>query len=122
MFVDTSLPFTLTLTAAGGTTYLVAPVRCKVSNVRGVIQDAAGVAAISVTLTAPSHGSGVTLGVAAFAASSGIAAKSVATYTANASTGGTIVSAGSILQATVAAASSLSCAAAMYIDIDPYAS
>jgi len=121
MFVDTTLTCNMTLTAAGGTTYLVAPYRGRILDVRGVIQDAAGVTSINATLTAPSHGSGVTLGIAAFANASGIGAKSVCAYTPNASTGTTIFSAGSILQLTVAAASSLSCAAAMYIDLDPYA-
>jgi hypothetical protein len=121
MFVDTMLDVNLAFTASGGAAYTIMPFRGKVRAVRGVLNNATSSATTNLTITAPNHGSGITMGVLAFAKSGGCIATSVGTWTANASTGTSMLSASSILKldipnASVAAAGT----AQIQIDIDPY--
>lgn len=124
MFVDTTLNLALAITSSGGGTgYLQMPFRGKVKSLRGVLQGAPGVASLDLTLTAPSHGSGITLGVLNFAgaSSASLAAKGTGTYTPDTTNGTAMLSANSILQFAVSAASvSSTTSLTVYADIDPY--
>jgi len=124
MFVDTTINCDLAVTSSGGgTLYLQMPYRGKVTNVAGIVQGAmASTTSVDMTLTAPSHGSGVTLGVMNFAnSSSDLAAKVAGVWTPDTSAGDTMLSAGSPLLLTVSAASiSTSGTLTFRIELDPY--
>lgn len=124
MFVDTTINCDLDVTSSGGgTLYLQMPYRGKVTNVAGIVQAAmASTTSVDMTLTAPSQSSGVTLGVLNFAnSSSDLAAKVAGVWTANASSGDTMLSAGTPLLLTVGAGDiSTSGTLTFRLDLDPY--
>ena len=122
MFVDTTLNIRLPLVNSGTTLYALMPYRGKVEDVIGIVQGTTSDASFNVTLTAPSHGSGVTIGVLNFAHSGGVVAKDVGTYTKNASTGSTVLSANSILQFAVPSTDigAVTTAAELQVILNPY--
>jgi len=124
MFVDTTLNVRVPLVNAGTTMYGLMPYRGRVIDVMGAVQGATSDANVNITLTAPSHGSGVTLGVVNFvhASSGNVTAKDVGTYTPNTTTGMTVLSAGSIIQFAVASTSigAVTTAAELQVVLSPY--
>ena len=122
MFVDTTLNVRVPLVNAGTTLYALMPYRGKVNNIIGVVQGTTSDTSVNITLTAPSHGSGVTLGVMNFANASGVNAKETGTYTKNTTAGNTVLSAGSVLLFTVLASSigAVTTAAELQVELNPY--
>lgn len=122
MFVDTTLNVRVPLVNAGTTLYALMPYRGRVLDIIGAAQGTTSDASINITLTAPSHGSGVTLGVMNFATVGGVVAKDTGTYTPNTTTGNTVLSAGSVLLFTVLASSvgAVTTAAELQVKLSPY--
>ena len=125
MISDTRFQVPMTLASAAGAAYLTVPYRCILRDIKGTAQVAESSimsTASSLPLAVTELTSSTTLGAVAFPlASSNIAAAALGTYTTNASTGSTVLAAGTVIK--VAAASLTSAANVLLLDIklDPYA-
>ena len=122
MFVDTTLNIRVPLVNAGTAKYAQMPYRGRVINVIGIVHGTTSDTSVNVTLTAPSQSSGVTLGVLNFNNASGVGAGEAGTYTANASTGNTVLSADTPLLFTVLSTSigAVSTACQLQVELSPY--
>lgn len=109
----------LTVASSAGATYFSVPYRCVLRDVRAVPQAAmSSAASAGITVTTGS----TTLGSVAYTVdSSSAAAVGVAgIYTPNASTGSTVMAAGSVVKFTVAS-SAASASLILDVELDPHA-
>jgi len=119
MFLDTTKQVPLAVASSAGTTYLAVPYRCVLRDVRAIPQAAmSSAASAGVTVTTGS----TTLGTVAYTVdSSSAAAVGVAgTYTPNASTGQTVLAAGTVVKFAVAS-SAASASLILDVELDPHA-
>lgn len=109
----------LTVASSAGATYFAAPYRCVLRDVRAIPQAAmSSAASAGVTVTTGS----TSLGAVAYTVdSSSAAAVGVSgTYTPNASTGSTVMAAGSVIKFAVAS-SAASASLVLDFELDPHA-